>query len=219
MGRGIGFKEEVDAFLEIQGKNGSPIRIYETRFYVSLWPKIKLWNKRNRVGYTASFNGLTEILCNQVLGAELQANIVEHLNCLGDEFNKYFPGINTDDAVMAMTRNPFKCMVDMMPEDIQGEFLELVHNSFAKDEFQILSISEFWAKMYLLYPTVSEQALIIIVPFSSTYLCESGFSSLFTIKTKARNKLEVEDDLRCPLSVTAPNITELAESKQKQISH
>ena len=124
---------------------------------------------------------------------------MEHHKCLGDEFNTYFPGIKTDDAVMTMTRNPFKSIVDMISQDIQDEFLELVHNLFAKDEFQILSISNFWAKMYRLYPTVSEQALKILVTFSFTYLCESGFSSLLTIKTKDRNKLEVEDDLRCSL--------------------
>ena len=32
------------------------------------------------------------------------------------------------------------------------------------------------------------------------------------------NKLEVEDDLRCSLSVTAPNITELADRKQANIA-
>ena len=73
--------------------------------------------------------------------------------------------------------------------------------------------------MYLVYPIVSNQALKTIIPFSSTYLCESGFSSLSAIKTKARNKLEVEDHLRCSISSTAPNITDLVRSKQSTKEH
>ena len=118
-----------------------------------------------------------------------------------------------------MVRSPFKCVVETIPEDIQEEFLELVHDSFSKDEFQILRLSDFWPKMYLVYPIVSKQAHKTIVPFSSTYLCESGFSSLLAIKTKARNKLQVEDDLRCSISFTVPNIIDLVRSKQVQKSH
>ena len=181
--------------------------------------KSKLWRRKIMEGNTCSFHRLTDVLCNEPFSAQLQKDIMEHLDCLGREFTKYFPGINTEDPLIAMVRNPFKCVVETIPEDIQEEFLELVHDSFSKDEFQILSLSDFWAKMYLVYPIVSKQALKNIVPFSSTYLCESGFSSLLAIKTKARNKLEVEDDLRCSISFTAPSITDLVRSKQVQKSH
>ena len=181
--------------------------------------KIKLWSRKIIDGNTCSFHRLTDVLCNEPFPAELQRDIIEHLDCLGKEFTKYFPGINTEDALIAMARNPFKCVVETIPEDIQEEFLQLVHDSFAKDDFQILSLSDFWAKMHLVYPNVSQRALKIIIPFSSTYLCESGFSRLLAIKTKARNKLEVEDDMRCSLSFSAPNITDLAASKQVQKSH
>ena len=87
------------------------------------------------------------------------------LDCLGKEFTKYFPGINTEDALIAISRNPFKCVVETIPEDIQENFLKLVHDSFAKDEFQILSLSDFWAKMYWVYPIVSKRVLKIIIPF------------------------------------------------------
>ena len=147
--------------------------------------KSKLWRRKIREGNTCSFHRLTDVLCNEPFSAQLQKDIMEHLDCLGREFTKYFPGINTEDPLIAMVRNPFKCVVETIPEDIQEEFLELVHDSFSKDEFQILSLSDFWAKMYSVYPIVSKQALKTIVPFSSTYLCESGFSSLLAIKTKA----------------------------------
>ena len=68
------------------------------------------------------------------------------------------------------------------------------------------------------YPKTTEKALHILILFVSTYLCESGFSSLLQIKSKQRNRLYVEDDLRCALSQTAPRIRMLSDRKQ-QASH
>ena len=73
--------------------------------------------------------------------------------------------------------------------------------------------------MHLVYPKVSQRAIKIIIPFSSTYLCEYGFSRLLAIKTKARNKVEVEDDLRSSPSFTAQYIIDLAANKQVQKLH
>ena len=114
-------------------------------------------------------------------------DIIEHLDCLGKEFTKYFPGINTEDALIAMARNPFKCVVETIPEDIQVEFLQLVHDSFAKDEFKIISLSDFWAKMHLVYPNVSKRALKIIIPFSSTY----PISPILRLVNKCKNRIKL----------------------------
>ncbi|XP_066941076.1 protein FAM200A-like [Macrobrachium rosenbergii] len=111
---------------------------------------------------------------------------------MGDEFKRYFPGINTEDISMRLTRNPFICQVDDVPGDMQNEFLELKHDSSAKDEFRAQDLQEFWVNMGGAYPQLSTNALKILILFSTTYLCESGFSTLLTIKPKARNRLEVE---------------------------
>ncbi|KAG7160817.1 Zinc finger BED domain-containing protein 5-like 9, partial [Homarus americanus] len=66
--------------------------------------------------------------------------------------------------------DPFKCHVDVVPTELQEEFLELKHNSSAKDEFNFLSLSEIWVKMYPIYPGFGNSALRALIPFSSTYL-------------------------------------------------
>ena len=74
--------------------------------------------------------------------------------------------------------------------------------------------------MFRTYPILSMAALRVIVPFASTYLCESGFSTLVHIKSKARNQLNVvEDDMRLAISKTQPCIAMLAAEMQQQISH
>lgn len=39
----------------------------------------------------------------------------------------------------------------------------------------------------------------LFVQFSSTYLCESGFSTLVYLKAKYQTRLEVESDQQCAL--------------------
>jgi hypothetical protein len=70
-----------------------------------------------------------------------------------------------------------------------------------------------------IYPEVSNEAAKLLVQFSSTYLCESGFSALAYIKSKYRVRLDVENDLRCALSQMSPNIKKLIKNKQGQPSH
>ena len=61
--------------------------------------------------------------------------------------------------------------------------------------------------MLCTYPLVAHIAIKAILPFLSTYLCETGFSNLKAIKTEIRNRLDVEPDLRCCLSETEPKIS------------
>ena len=39
-------------------------------------------------------------------------------------------------------------------------------------------------------------ALKMLILFASTYLCQAGFSRLTALKTKYRNRAQIEDDLR-----------------------
>ena len=55
------------------------------------------------------------------------------------------------------------------------------------------------------YSKTTKRALRILIPFMSKYLCEAGFFTLLQIKTKQRNRLDVEDNLRCDLSHTTPD--------------
>lgn len=47
-------------------------------------------------------------------------------------------------------------------------------------------------------------------PFATTWLCETGFSAMCVLKTKHRNRLKVEDDLRLCLSKVMPRFQKLA---------
>lgn len=66
---------------------------------------------------------------------------------------------------------------------------------------------------------IGAAAMRVLIQFSTTYLCEQGFSALTAIKTKQRNRLQPEDDMRVCLSTVAPNISNIVENKQHHPSH
>lgn len=149
----------------------------------------------------------------------MKSEIISHLDSLDEQFERYFPELTQEDA--ALVRNPFSSSLDVasLPDEIQDEYLDLRNDSSSRDLFREKDLNQFWCIMYESYPKVALLALKILVPFASTYLCESGFSTLLQIKTKTRNRLNVEDDMRLALSQTQPRITKLVAQKQVQQSH
>ena len=152
--------------------------------------KLNLWRQRAKNNNFALFHRLTEITGND-FNQTLKEDTISHLGKLQDEFERYFPEINAGSILMKVARNPFADKVAGVPEAIQEEFIDLTNDSFAKDEFHTCNLEEFWVKKQHCYPRIVIQTLNILVPFSSTYLCECGFSALLTIKSKARNRLHV----------------------------
>lgn len=106
-----------------------------------------------------------------------------------------------------------------MPDKLQDELIELQNDSSVKDAFDEKPIEEFWPTVVNSYPKIAENALHTLLPFVSTYLCESGFSTMVIIKSKQRNRLGLEDGIRCALSNIQPRIQQLAKNKKQHQSH
>ena len=92
-------------------------------------------------------------------------------------------------------------------------------DSIAKDVFKDKTLPEFWIDIAFSYPKVANKVIRHLMPFPSNYLCETGISAMLGIKTKRRNKLQVEADLRWSLSATMPRIDSLVTKMQHQPSH
>ena len=58
------------------------------------------------------------------------------------------------------------------------------------------------------------RATAAFIPFAPTYLCDSRFSALLTLKTKHRNGLDAKDHIRVALSKVKPQFHVLTEEKQ-----
>ena len=167
-----------------------------------------LWKRRISDRNTGPFPHLDEALKDILLDDDHQQLIQTHLQVLRDEFCRYFPDFEEESLEWKLIRNPFSLMVKMF---LSGRGLDMKCNSSAKDDFNRLSLEEFWLKYLAIYHNVSLLALRVIVRFSSTYLCEAAFSTLEFIKNKYRNRMDIENDMRCAISMTPPRIKKLVE--------
>ena len=138
---------------------------------------------------------------NKQMPELLKENIISHLTALEEESKHYFPEVS--DEELNLVRNPFKYSVDSIPDEQQNELIDLQNDSTAKDFFDDSTVEEFWTHMIGSYPNVTKIALHSLLPFVSTYLCESAFSTMLLIRTEHRNRLELEDDIRCAQSETS----------------
>ena len=81
------------------------------------------------------------------------------------------------------------------------------------------SITFFWITARFKFPLVSCKALRILIPFVTSYLCEAGFSSVAVIKSKYRNKIDIQREMRVAISNIEPRFNKACMKQQAQCSH
>ena len=117
-----------------------------------------------------------------------------------------------------MAQTPFNTEVDLMAEEAEELAEFKISNAMQQAFNHKPDHSSFCLSVHDFYPVLSKKASVMFVQFSTTYLCEAGFSDLFTIKTKSRNRLDARNDIRLAQSETEPNIKDLLKGGQKQTS-
>ena len=94
-----------------------------------------------------------------------------------------------DTSEFHWVQNPFDVGIEKVSHlslKAQEEFLELSSDFNLKVNFSKKSLSSFWVSVKTEYPLLSELAMLALLPFASTYLCEKSFSTLTYVKTKYR---------------------------------
>jgi len=85
--------------------------------------------------------------------------------------------------------------------------------------FRTTTLPMFWMKVLPEYRDLAIEALKTLLPFPTSYLCESGFSVMAETKTKPQNRLDVRGTLRMSLSSIIPRWERLVAAKPAQDSH
>lgn len=136
--------------------------------------------------------------------ASLRAEFTRHMNllpksCFAD-VDEYFVG-ETDPYISSLD--------DVEYLRCEDELADLQDDSVSKNNFQENECKMFWiVKGHAVAPRLAEHAVTrFILAFSITYLSETAFSALVTIKTKARNRLDVHQDFRLTVTSITPDIT------------
>ncbi|XP_068206166.1 protein FAM200C-like [Palaemon carinicauda] len=143
--------------------------------------------------------------------------ILNHLEQTREAVDKYFLLLSTDKLDWIVS--PFE-LADMAEElDFtaieRDKFLDMSADSTLQVKFEKsdVTLAAFWHGTLGEYPNLAKKAISLLLPFSTSYLCEQAFSAMATIKSKQINRLlSLEDDMRVALSTIRPDI-------KKTISH
>ena len=103
----------------------------------------------------------------------MKCDIVKHLSGLCAQLHRYFP--ETDD-----TNNwipyPFHALPPVhLPISELERLIEIATSGSVKIEFNQKPLSDFRIGLHSEYPALANHAVKTLMPFATTYLCESGF--------------------------------------------
>lgn len=151
---------------------------------------------------------------NQIL-----KEVEETFKNLQSAFIKYFPSLETKECEWVL--NPFGSFDNSFLSMAEEESLiELKNDAIHKTLFAEKELSAFWMSLQTEYPLLTKKAIISLLPFGSSYLCELGFSVLTEIKSKKRERLQtLDEEMRVCLSTIDPRIKLICSQMQAQGSH
>ena len=157
---------------------------------------------------------MSPLLCENlesVLHVDISEQIMQHLAQLSQKFDYYFPEDPRPGNLWIL--NPFavnSAAEDVaLPVELENELVKLSEDRTLKLLYQEVDFTSFWIHSSKEYPSLSERATKFLLPFTTTYLCESGFSTVTVTKSKARNSLKMDTlnaSLRVSLSPIKPRL-------------
>jgi hypothetical protein len=114
------------------------------------------------------------------------------------------------------TANPFQGgMTTGISTKADEELIDLSEDTLELN-FNRRKLAQFWLSVQQTCPTLSTEALKVLLPFSSSYICEVGFSAVVGMKTKFRNKLQLSNSLRLKITRTDVDVNGVINSNRKQ---
>ena len=88
----------------------------------------------------------------------------------------------------------------------QDRLVDLSGDTALKLIFSQTHLTHFWMHVNMEYTDLSPMALMFLLRFATTYLCDTGFSALVALKTKYRNRLDFGPDLRLKWTSIQPEL-------------
>ncbi len=215
------FSHMNDVSILLQGRN---INILYCKEKLNAFKeKLSLWKRQIENSNYSRFPNLRSVIGtdNQCkLSTDVVIEITAHLEDLSKSFDKYFSmgNLETHDEWII---NSYDFDLNLMPDEceLKEQLIELRLCCLLKIQYYNEKLENYWCAVFMLFPELGGKALTVFISFETTYLCESKFSTLLLIKSKHRNRLDVQCDIRFALSSISPRIDIITNSKQEQKSH
>uniref|UniRef100_UPI00358F5488 SCAN domain-containing protein 3-like n=1 Tax=Myxine glutinosa TaxID=7769 RepID=UPI00358F5488 len=187
--------------------------------------KLDLWKRRVQANDEFDmFENLDDLLSKRVEErVDIKDVIVEHLVNLRKRFDEYFP---VDPRVEnKWIRDPYSVDVQQccnLSKRLKEDLIGIVSDGTLETLFRKDTLVKFWLTVSHEYPEIAHLAVKFLMPFTMTWMCEAGFSTVTCLMSKYRNKLETVAlcaNLRIALSPLQSRIDDLVANMQSQPSH
>ncbi|XP_066947038.1 EPM2A-interacting protein 1-like [Macrobrachium rosenbergii] len=158
---------------------------------------------------------------NNIDDGDLAEKYCEKISKLRDEFQNRFSDFKCMENEFAVFRNPFSVDVNVLPEPLQLEIIDMQCDSVLKDKFSTCQLSTFYQYVDSKYPNVKYLASKIMSMYGSTFACEQLFSVMNINKSRLRSKLSDEhlnSILKIATKSFTPNFDALVKKKRSQVS-
>ncbi|CAM4539817.1 unnamed protein product, partial [Lepidochelys kempii] len=126
----------------------------------------------------------------------------------------------SNKVLQTWTTNPFSENIEAkLPSDVPSklldEFIDISSDSSLRTKFKEMPLEKFWCECSDEYITAASAALKILILFSTTYICEVGFSAMTSMKTKHRTKMNIDDEMCVCLSKICPHLDRIVDQRQE----
>ena len=143
---------------------------------------------------------------------DVQGIITEHLEKLIKKLKHYYNDALIPTNKQDWTIDPFASSnFHDLPLQVEKELIEMTAEASNRISFEsfkkhpnLQANIYFWVSIYSDYPTMTKYVIKQLIPFATTYLCKAGFSAMSVLKSKHKNRLNVEHDTRLCLSKITP---------------
>ncbi|CAK1599034.1 unnamed protein product [Parnassius mnemosyne] len=207
----------IDLNKSLQGNNTHILQLADK--ITGFQKKLLLWKRKLEEdhAHTDCFPAIQCILqenSTESLDPSLLVKLIftQHLSSLSEQFENYFPeNLEQYDWV----RNPFQSTApSTLSTKEEEQLIELYCDSSLKLQYDKDKLLEFWSLVSHEYRAISCAALRVLLPFATSYLCETGFSAVAVIKNKYRSKINIAKEMRVAIFKLEPRFEKLCSEKQ-----
>ncbi|CAH1113878.1 unnamed protein product [Psylliodes chrysocephalus] len=138
---------------------------------------------------------------------------------LPQNFKKYFIADDKLAASYERVKDPFLTTSEDLSTAEKEIFIGFTASSEIERETSKYSIFEFWARVNDAFFPLKTRAIRILLPFSTSRLCEDGFSVMAALKTKYRYRLNIDEEFRVAICNIKPSFEKFCYARQAQGSH
>ena len=205
--------------LSLQGKMTTVFKLADK--VTAFKAKPELWGRRINNDILDMFQTLAGMLGKTEPEPSFSKLVRDHLSLLLKDFERYCPSTKDPRTGKEWMRNPFVSKPGESSMSVQEEdqLLEIANDDSLKATFDTTTLPVFWIKVMAEYPDIATTTLKSLLPFPTSYMCETGLSAMAATKTKQRNNLDVSKTLQVSLSPIIPRWNRLVAEKQAQGSH